>query len=169
MKKKYIIALCFNTLLFSCSKLDLNPLSQASNETWYNNASQVEMSLNTLFLHQFWPIGKSDIPNATAAIDELADDWTNRSTLLSFTSGTMNSQTPMVVNYWSYTYKAIARCNTLLANIEKARPTLSTNQYNAYVATAKFVRASQYARIITLFGDPVFFTEEMDIEQALQK
>ncbi len=168
MKLRYLVSILGMLSLTSCTKLDLHPLSEASNETWYSNKAQIEMSLNTLFLHQFWPVVKTEIPTATAAFDELADDWTNRTTLLSFTSGTFNSQTAMVGGIWSYSYKAISRANTILANIDRAKSNLSDQDYRKYIATARFVRACQYSRIITLFGDPVYFDKELELEEAFK-
>ncbi|WP_113663352.1 RagB/SusD family nutrient uptake outer membrane protein [Pedobacter nanyangensis] len=168
MKLRYLVSILGISALTSCTKLDLHPLSEASNETWYTNKAQIEMSLNTLFLHQFWPVVKTEIPTATAAFDELADDWTNRTTLLSFTNGTFNSQTAMVGGIWSYSYKAISRANTILANIDRAKANLSDQDYRKYIATARFVRACQYSRIITLFGDPVYFNEELELEEAFK-
>lgn len=166
MDFKKIIYISGLAVLTSCTKLDLHPLSEASNETWYENQTQVEISINTLFLHQFWPIVKRDVDPATAAFEEFADDWTNRGTLLSFTNGTFNGQTATVQAIWSYAYKGVSRCNTILANIDKAKDNLTQEQYETYIAVARFVRACQYSRIITLYGDPVYFEEELDLEEA---
>ncbi len=166
IRQLFIVGMIF--FLSSCSKLDLNPLSEPSNETWYTDQTQVQMSLNTLFLHQFWPIAKSETPGATAAFDEFCDDWTNRATLLPFTNGTLNGQTATVEAIWSYTYKAISRCNTILAYIPQSKDNLSTELYERYIGVAGFVRACQYSRIITLFGDAVYFESDMDLDQAFK-
>lgn len=166
MKRRFLLFLCVAAGISSCSKLDLNPLSKASNETWFTDRTQVEMSLNTLFLHQFWPSEKSETPGATASFDEFTDDWTNRTTLIPFTSGTLNGQTASVSAIWSYTYKAISRCNTILENIHRSRENLSPELYERYVGIARFVRACQYSRIIMLFGDPVYFTTSIELEEA---
>lgn len=168
MKIKKIAYISGLLALTSCTKLDLQPLSQASNETWYINQAQIEMSLNTLFLHQFWPIVKRDVDPATSAIEEYADDWTNRNTLIPMTNGTINGQTNTVEAIWSYAYKGVSRCNTILANIDKAKDNLTQEQYEKYIATARFVRACQYSRIITLYGDPVYFDEELELEEAFK-
>ncbi|MGX5687654.1 RagB/SusD family nutrient uptake outer membrane protein [Arcticibacter tournemirensis] len=166
--KRIFIAAGMVFVLASCSKLDLNPLSEPSNENWFADQTQVQMSLNTLFLHEFWPIAKSETPNATAAFDEFSDDWTNRGTLLPFTNGQLNSETATVEAIWSYTYKAIARCNTILQYIPKSKNNISPELYERYIAVARFVRACQYSRIITLFGDAVYLESEIDIDEALK-
>jgi len=125
--KKYIILGVAGTVLLSCNNLDLQPLSQASTESWFTDKTQVEMSLNTLYLHQFWPMFKNDFGGSIMSLDEPSDDWMNRNTLIVFTNGTLNGDnSTFVKNTWSYSYKAISRCNTILENIDKAKLNLTT-------------------------------------------
>ena len=84
MKMKTII----NTLLitgllisYSCTKLDLDPLSEASVNTWYQENDQFEMSVNDLYQRQFW------LPDAPT----WQDDMVNRSNLTPITNATINS------------------------------------------------------------------------------
>ncbi len=164
----YLIAGFLSIIMLACHDLDLQPLSKASEETWYTNESQVEMSLNTLYLHQFWPMFKCDWgTKAIMALDEASDDWMNRTTLVPFTNGTLNgSNSTFVKNTWSYSYKGVSRANTILENIGRSRENLSTERYERYVADARFVRACMYSRLISRFGDVVFFTEGIELEEA---
>jgi len=165
--KKYIILGVAGTVLLSCNNLDLQPLSQASTESWFTDKTQVEMSLNTLYLHQFWPMFKNDFGGSIMSLDEPSDDWMNRNTLIVFTNGTLNGDnSTFVKNTWSYSYKAISRCNTILENIDKAKLNLTTELYERYIADAKFVRACMYSRLISHFGDVVYFTKDLTLEEA---
>ena len=154
--------------LSSCHDLDLQPLSKASEETWYTDETQVEMSLNTLYLHQFWPMFKCDWgTKAIMALDEASDDWMNRTTLVPYTNGTLNgSNSTFLKNTWSYSYKAISRVNTILANIERSKENMTGEHYEQYTGDARFVRACMYSRLISRFGDVIFFTENLDLEEA---
>ena len=167
---KYLtIISCFMGLFISsCHELDLQPLSKASEETWYTDQTQVEMSLNTLYLHQFWPMFKCDWgTTAIMALDEASDDWMNRTTLVPFTNGTLNgSNSTFLKNTWSYSYKAISRTNTILANIDRSKENMTEDQYEQYTGDARFVRACMYSRLISRFGDVIFFTENMDLDEA---
>ncbi len=164
---KYIFALIAGLSITSCYDLDLQPLSKAANENWFTDQKQVEMSLNTLYLHQFWPMFKDDFGSSIMALDEATDDWTNRTTLTVFTNGTLNADNSTFVKYtWSYSYKAISRCNTILNNIHKAKEKLSEELYERYIADAKFVRACQYSRLISYYGDVVYYTDDLDLEKA---
>ena len=167
---KYIMLLVYLTGIFltSCHDLDLQPLSKASEETWYTNENQIEMSSNTLYLHQFWPMFKCDWgTTAIMALDEASDDWMNRTTLIPFTNGTLNgSNSTFLKNTWSYSYKAISRCNTILSNIERSKENMTQEHYERYIGDARFVRACMYSRLISRFGDVIFFTENLDLEEA---
>jgi hypothetical protein len=168
--KNIITAALISISLTACSKLDLQPLSKASTGTWFETAEQIEMSLNTLYLHQFWPMLKTDWGStAIMALDEAADDWMNRTTLTIFTNGTLSSNNSTFVrNTWEYTYKAISRANTIINNMEKARSVVSEEQFNQYMADARFVRASMYSRLISRFGDVMYYENEPTLEEAYQ-
>ncbi|WP_423126633.1 RagB/SusD family nutrient uptake outer membrane protein [Gaoshiqia sp. Z1-71] len=175
--KKYLIIIGLAGITLSaCNDLDLQPLSEASSETWFTDRTQVEMSLNTLYLHQFWPMFKNDFTTFSngartisnvMSLDEPTDDWMNRTSVVPFINGTLSgSNSTFLKNTWSYSYKAISRCNTILANIERSKENLAEELYERYMADARFVRACQYARLISYFGDVVYFTEDMDLEEG---
>lgn len=166
--KIYIIIALVGFNLSSCQDLDLQPLSQASTETWYTDNTQVEMALNTLYLHQFWPMFKCDWgTTAIMSLDEASDDWMNRVTLIPFTNGTLNGDnSTFLKNTWSYSYKAISRANTILENISRSQENLTTEYYERYMADARFVRACMYSRLISRFGDVVYYTKDMDLDEA---
>ncbi|HAZ04274.1 MAG: hypothetical protein A2W90_23025 [Bacteroidetes bacterium GWF2_42_66] len=174
---KYLIIIGLAGITLSaCNDLDLQPLSEASTETWYTDRTQVEMSLNTLYLHQFWPMFKNDFSTVSngvrtisniMSLDEPTDDWMNRSSVVPFINGTLSgSNSTFLRNTWSFSYKAISRCNTILANIEKSKENLSLELYERYMADARFVRACQYSRLISYFGDVVYFTQDLELEEG---
>lgn len=165
--KKYIILGAVAIVLSACTDLDMQPLSEASTESWFTDQNQVEMSLNTLYLHQFWPMFKNDFGGNIMALDEATDDWTNRTKTVPFTNGTLTGDNSnFLKSTWSYSYKAISRCNTILANVERSKDNLSEELYERYIGDACFVRACQYSRLISLFGDVVYFTNDLDLDEA---
>ena len=158
------------SLFSSCHDLNLQPLYEVSSETWFTNSAQVEMALNTLYLHQFWPMFKCDWgETAIMSLDEASDDWMNRTTLVPFTNGTLTGDnSTFLKNTWSYSYKAISRANTILENIEQAKDNISTEYYERYMADARFVRACMYSRLISRFGDVVYYSVNMKLKDAYQ-
>src|SRR5690606_2514784 len=157
MKRKFIY-ICFSMALISCQKLDLNPLSQGSSETWNSDADEIIMSLNDLYREALW---KKDA-------DEWTDDWINRDGLTDITNATINGQTGFVNTNWSDTYKAIARANTVLESMDRASGVLSESQINMYKGEARFVRACMYSYLLSHFKNVVYTDKTLTIEEAMQ-
>lgn len=143
--------------LSSCYELDLNPLASASNENWYSSETEIEMSIKDFYRHDFWWLDNED----------QADDFTYRETVSSFIKGTLNGQDGTVTGLWTNQYKSIGRANAILANLDKARELgISEEKVLRYEAEALFQRASCYARLVTYFGDVVYLTQVVDIDEA---
>lgn len=140
----------------SCAELDLNPLSEGSSEAWYSNETEVEMSMNDLFRGVFWP-GYSD---------SWTDDYTNREALTPITNAIINGEWGTVNSIWSNTYKVIARSNTILLNLEKIENSVPQQTLDKFAGNAHFVRAAKYADLIFLYGDVVYSTTILDLEEA---
>lgn len=156
MKNK-LIYICLSLSMLSCQKLDLNPLSQGSSETWNSNADELVMSLNDLYREALW---KKDA-------DEWTDDWINRDGLTDITNATINGQTAYVVTNWRDTYKAISRANVVLESMDRAAGTLPEAQLNAYKGEARFVRACMYSYLLSHYGNVVYTDKTLSIEDAM--
>ena len=150
--KAFIIINLF--IISSCTDLDLNPLSEASSETWYKEADQFEMSLNDIFKEAFWK------PDGL----EWIDDWVYRTNLYPITGGTINSEWGFLSTRWTNKYKAITRANTILNTIEEAE--IPSELKDQFIGNASFVRAAQYAYLINHWGDVVYYTETLSLEDA---
>ncbi|GAB3907355.1 RagB/SusD family nutrient uptake outer membrane protein [Larkinella knui] len=143
--------------LTACGSLDLNPLSDGSSETWNSNAEEIEMSLNGLYKDAFWMQDS----------DEWTDDWTYRDATTAITGATINGQTDFVGTWWTNTYKAIARANIVVQSVDRAAAVLSKEQIDRYAAEARFIRACQYSRLLSHYGNIVYTETALSIEEAL--
>lgn len=143
-------------LLFGCNDLDLNPLSEGSTNNWYNNEVEINMSVNDLYKSAFWGADPED----------WTDNWINREVLTPITSATLNGEWGTITTTWSNTYKAISRSNTLINNLEDGDSPVAEELIQRYIAEARFVRAYQYAKLIFYFGDVVFYTNTLDLDDA---
>lgn len=160
--KKLSFILLASTVLFSCDDLDRAPLAEGSVETWYSTEDEIVMSVNDLYKDAFFPL-KIDANGP----DACTDDWMYREALNPVTGGTITGEWSVANNdYWLNSYKAITRCNTLLINLDRAAEKITPNTLAQYEAEVKFIRACQYARLISYFGDVVYYTEPLEIEQA---
>lgn len=145
--KELIVILCTGMLLISCFDLDLNPLSEGSSDNWYSTETELTMSVRFMYASKYWGLDS----------DSFTDDWTSRADLSGVTNGTLNGQSGTVSDMWGYSYEAIARANNLLENLEKARKLgINENFLKQIEAESYFVRAAQYARLVSKFGDVVF-------------
>ncbi|MBO9151253.1 RagB/SusD family nutrient uptake outer membrane protein [Chitinophaga sp. GCM10012297] len=157
MKQK--IWICIGVVLLSaCGKLDLNPLSDGSSETWNSNAEEIEMSLNGLYKDAFWPGDQ----------DDWSDDFVYRDVSTAITGATLNGETDFVKTWWVNTYKAIARANNVIFSIGRAADKLSAAQISRYTAEAKFVRACMNARLVSHYGNIIYTETALDIEEAMK-
>lgn len=157
MKTKIFVYTVLTFLLASCQSLDLNPLSQGSSETWNSNAEEIEMSLNGIYRGAFW----------TEDDEAWTDDWHYRDNLTPVTAATLTGQTAFIHTFWLNTYKAISRANLIIHSVDKAAGSLTQLQMNRYVAEARFLRASQYSRLLARFGNIVYTDKPLDIGEAL--
>lgn len=143
--------------LNSCDNLDLNPLSEGSSENWYSNETEIEMAVKDFYRDDFWPLDNED----------KTDNFVYRETTSKILNGTFNGQESDVTTLWSNQYKAIARANTILANMEEARSLgISEAKLEQFEAEALFARASMYARLVSYFGDIIYVTEVIGMDEA---
>lgn len=164
--RNIIISAAAALVAASCINLDLNPLDKPSTGNWYQDKDQIIMSLNNIQLVQFWLTDRTEA-GLTADMDELTDDSMNRNSQNPFKSGTLTGDNSVLVKtIWSYTYKGISRCNAILDNMHRAKDTMSEEDYRMLEGCARFYRACLYSRICQLFGDPVFFLEDITLDVA---
>lgn len=155
MKSKFLY-ICLSLSLLSCQKLDLNPLSQGSSETWNSNAEELIMSLNDLYREDLW----------LKDLDDWTDDWIYRDGLTDITNATINGQTGFVNTNWKNTYKNISRANTVLENMDRVVGVLPEAQIASYTAEARFVRASMYSYLLSHYRNVVYTDRTLSIDEA---
>ncbi|MFD2890282.1 RagB/SusD family nutrient uptake outer membrane protein [Chitinophaga cymbidii] len=159
MKFKLYITCMGLFFMAACAKLDLNPLSDGSSETWNSTAEEIEMSLNGLYKDVFWPQDN----------DDWTDDFMYRDVTTPITGATINGETDFVRTWWVNSYKVIARANTIVHSVSRAADKLSPTQINRYSGEARFVRAAQYSKLLSHYGNIIYTDSAMDIDQALQQ
>ena len=154
MRPLKLIAASFGcAALFSCSNLDLAPLDEASTGNWFNTAEQFEMNLNAILLHQFWPQERNEWTDGNQCeLDALTDDFTNRTTMITFTNGNLNGTNPVVKQMWDKTYTGINRCNKIITELRKLEGQMDQQTYDRIMGNARFYRACFYSRLLMHFG-----------------
>lgn len=159
MKKvrNIFVLTCGVGLLTACMDLELSPLAMATNETWYANETQVEMSVNDLLRENVW----------NTINEQWTDDLCRRNDANLFITGSLNGQNGDVVSMWGNCYRVIGRDNAVIDKL-MAMPEgfMTQTKYNQYLGETLFVRACMYSRLITLFGDVPYSDHTIDIATA---
>ncbi len=163
MKRIHYIAVIAIVCLSACQNtLDLYPLAQPSAEKWYSNEAEIQLALNDLYRQDFW------VPDEGFGNEVLSDDAFYRTTLSPIKSGTTNSQWGTSTTLWRNSYKAIARANRALValNSPETKANVPAAKLDIYIAEIRFHRASQYAILVTHFGDVVYSEDIIELDKA---
>ena len=163
MKKHIsIFLIAVSCLLAGCQKLDLNPLSEGSSENWYSSSEEITMALNALYNPMLWYVEGNRLYNT----DRWSDDWNQRQNLYDWLAGTITGEWGDSENTWAYTYKGIARANTILYSLDKAKENCSATELQRFEGEARFFRACFYSYLVFLYGDVPYYTEYITLDQA---
>ena len=148
----------------ACVDLDLSPKSQGSSENWYSTAQELELSLNALYSPSMWYTEAWRL----WPTDRWTDDWNQRTQSYDWLAGSISTTWGEGAKHWANYYKGIARANTIIESVEKAKENLSEEQIRQYTGEAKFFRASFYTYLIFLYGDVPYYDKYMSLEQAYE-
>jgi hypothetical protein len=144
-------------ILGGCTKLNLNPLAEPSTSTFYSNQPELELAINDLYRIQYW---YNDNP-------EYGDSYWSRGALGNpITFGTLNADDPNVLNFWKNNYSQIAKVNTYISNMNRAKTNTPPDIFLRLEAEARFVRAYSYSTLITHFGDVPFITQPISLDSS---
>ncbi|WP_460947894.1 RagB/SusD family nutrient uptake outer membrane protein [Spirosoma daeguense] len=155
--KKLVYFLAVSIGLSACHTLDLNPPSEASTGTFYSNQTELELAVNDLYRLAFWG-------NDSELFSD--NEWHRGQLTNAVIGGTMNADDANVQTFWLNAYKAIARANSFLANKDKAASNTPANILLRLEAEMRLIRAYQYSRLITHFGDVPFLTDPILLENS---
>lgn len=148
----------------SCTDvLEKYPLDLPSQETFYNNASEIERGINACysFLQEtadnnyVFPLALDGLTN-TVYIREV-------SATHNIALGVHDDLSSTVSNTWMRMYQGIGRCNNMLKVIEEKGSLLTENQKKQYKGEAHFLRAYYYAKLLLYFGDVPLLTAPIEM------
>lgn len=165
MKLKIVIIL-FALALYSCNRLDLNPLTRASTGNYYTTEDGIVSGINNLYAGEYWSSSVLNDQSSSEWPDGWTDDWTNRNLLSVITDGTINSQSGIVSANWRLRYECIANANVVLEYVDKLVTKIDEEKLNEYKALARFARAYQYSLLIFFYGDVPYYEKELKIDEA---
>ena len=140
----------------SCSFLDVDPETQMTDEGFYESPNDIRSVLystyaslrdNGLYNTSIWTVAdvRSDVafPSATRYS---ANMYKHESEEFNITSNNTATQ-----NFWSHSYRAIKRANTVIIKGQELFPDDADVQL--YIVEAKVLRALFYFNLVRVFGD----------------
>ncbi|GHE32803.1 RagB/SusD family nutrient uptake outer membrane protein [Sphingobacterium griseoflavum] len=164
--------------LGSCNKnIDLNPLSEFSNEAFWISEENTLMALTAMYRagmvmplnggaefspSDWWSYnGLLFLEFATDnAYDRRGDNAANNR----MTNGTLVSDNAALLQYWTASYRKIAMANFFLENVDRAP--LSEEVSARFKAEARFIRACQYFYLAQFWGSVPLVTTTLTPAQA---
>lgn len=173
----YLLLTTFSFLLLSCSEeLETSPLTSLDDKTIWNSESNALLALtgcyrgnivynNTGFETDWWSYGGLIFTEFASdnALDRRATT-TGNSTLHKLSNGTLVTTNGSIKNYWTNSYKKIARCNIFIENIDKIPADQAI--IDRMKSEARFLRATQYFYLAQYFWDVPLVTNTLTKEEA---
>lgn len=164
MNKSLISKAVFVLLVFAtaCNDLSLSPSYEFTEQNYWTSPDKAKMVLNTAY---------SQMSNSTyffynAALSDNAfvgrGDPANTSTIA---RGNYNASTPRFDNQWNMHYSGIKTANVFLENIDRVK-NMDEDLRARMKAEARFIRAWQYFKLTTWFGDVPFFKKDISVEES---
>lgn len=160
-KNKYIMALLFVMFaLTGCNDMDNEPTNSYTNKNFWTSIEKSQYMLNMAY-SQLYNAG--EMWNDERLSDNLFQGR-GFSDQRSIRDGIADAATSIFASEWSNIYGGIKTCNVFLENID--RLSASDDVKNNMKAQARFIRASLFFRLTNFYGDILFFTKDISLEES---
>lgn len=139
--------------------LDLKPLSEPTDVTFFSDANQLQLALNTIYATMYLPEPEG-MPLVNYMETTLTDNGLYRVTGEHYgiraLSNSVHDASSGFDGIYSYLYVGIGRANNMLQNMERAQDVVEQAQFDDFEAQALTLRAYFYHYLIEFFGDVPF-------------
>jgi hypothetical protein len=162
---KYLNILLAGLLLFGCSEefLDLKPIAQDSEETFYSTMDGAEKAITACYsnfcLEKTWDLTIMMTLGSIASDDSEAGAG-GKDDVIEFQHVDQMRHTPSEANVfiwpWGYCFRAINHCNIAIEKLpeisKETDPALNASLIRKRLGEAKFLRALNYFVLTQIFG-----------------
>ncbi|MCG2614856.1 RagB/SusD family nutrient uptake outer membrane protein [Terrimonas sp. NA20] len=165
INKVAVVALGSILALSSC-KIDRSSLNGPSTGTFPANAKEAEMGLFGAYQ------SVSAIDAASTPMWHVMDNITDigfarpGTNYTSPITSAITTDNALTTKPWQVHYRTIARCHTVLDNLEKLKSTMTEAAYGQLDGELRFVRAYCYSQMIELYGDVPLLKSAVDLNNA---
>ena len=153
MKRIIYIGIMFLGLLFQQCDLDLYPLDGPTTGTF--PATQEEAEMGLLASYKTYSELDASSTHYLHVMDNITDIGYARpsNNYTSAITSSLTSDNAMAGKPWAYHYKTIARCHTVLDNLENIKDDMPEDTYYKIEAELRFIRAYSYSKLVEVYGD----------------
>lgn len=166
MKKSSLLIFVLALSVFASCDLDRLPLNGPTTGTFPATEEEATMGLlaaykgltlldaaNTPFLH---------------VVDNITDIGYARpsNNYTSSITSSLTTDNALAIKPWELYYKSIARCHTVLDNLENIKANIPLEQYNQIDAELRVIRAYSYSKLIEFYGDVPLVLHSLGLDNA---
>lgn len=157
MKKlTYILLIALIVVGQSCKKglLDLAPLDDITDESYWQTGEQLQLAANGAYAYLK--------AKNTVDIENLGDNtiWPTPTDYQRIGSGNFGNELGGLNAEWTSAYDGIRRCNHFLENYNRAT-TVPYAEKERYAGEVRFIRAYLYHNLVLFFGDVQLITKTL--------
>ena len=168
---RYFIA-SLALILFSCNEdnLDLYPLTEVSEGTYYQNLSEIESAVDDVYrqIGRLW--GSRSIPSLYGTL------YSDNGEVVAQLSGTpvyqpidnhqITADNARIEEAWNVAYNAIFICNNIIEQLENTEVEIEESYKSRMRAEAIMVRSLAYFNLVRAFGDVPLVLKRIDASEA---
>lgn len=170
MKTLYYIIILIIVVGCSSDRLDLYPITQPTNDTFYTSEEELEQSLNEVYRQL------GIVYDATGLPDIYGEAYSDN-TYIKATTGANNffeqineysilTDNGLIENAWENAYKAIFICNNIIEMINNTPLEINETKKNIMISQALAVRALVYFNIVRVWGKVPYVEETITPEES---
>ncbi len=173
MKKvlNYIISMVV-LMGLSTSCLDLNPISEIGEESFYKNQEEMNLAVIACYNGLHGTISKewalTEVRSDNARLYNAATSSATNLLLVQLDQLLVSPNNSNVEEYWNAVYHNISRCNTVLRPDYLAVVT-DPVKHDQFKGEALFIRSYHYFNMVRLFGPVFLITDNISAQEAKTK
>lgn len=166
MKKIKNLIPLLGILLFS-SCLDLQPISEIGEGSFYKNDAEMNVGVISCYngLHNTmdneWML--TDLRTDVSRLKSRSSQTSINKDLMALDESIAYAGHVEIERYWTNVYHSIARCNTILRELNVVVDPMAKKQYEG---EALFLRSYHYFNLVRLFGPVFIVTERISAAEA---
>jgi hypothetical protein len=169
---KYLLVAPILFLLNGCSeeRLDLYPLTDISEGTFYQNVTQIQSAADDVYRQMGRIYGARSIPSLYGTLfsdnGEVISQLAGNPRYQPIDRHQLVADNPQIEYIWDVAYNAIFICTNVIEVIETTEVEMDETLKNRMLAEAMLVRSLTYFNLVRAFGAVPLITEVISTEQA---